>query len=152
MRAIAIAAVTAAALLGADAADMSGHWVLNVKASKWGQRKAPQNVTVDIQHQEPKLKYHGELTPSLEGQPISFSFDGAIDEKEYRVKEDNLERKVVLKREGRNRIRSTTSTDDGKTVQTAVTTISPDGRRMTRDLTLKSPEGTLRWTEVYEKQ
>jgi hypothetical protein len=135
----------------ADAANMSGQWVLNVKESRWGKKKAPQNIVVNIQHQEPKLSYSGELTPTLEGQGTTFSFDGAVDGREYRVKEDDVERKAKIERENDYTIRTTTTSLDGKSVETATTAISRDGKRLTRRITLKSPEGEATWTEVYDK-
>ena len=143
--------VLAPVVLHAAPANMSGHWVLNVKESTWGKKKAPQNITVDIQHQDPKLKYTGELTPTLEGQRTTFTFDGAIDGKEYTLAEDNVQRKVKIERQNDLSVKTTATSMDGKSVETSTTSISRDGKRLTRRITLKAPEGTVTWTEVYDK-
>jgi hypothetical protein len=143
--------VVAPAVLSAAPANMSGHWVVNIKESSWGKKKAPQNIVIDIQHQDPKLKYTGELTPGLEAQRTTFSFDGAIDGKEYTLREDGVERKLKLERQNDFAIKSTATSMDGKSVETATTTLARDGKRLTRRITLKSPEGTATWTEVYDR-
>jgi hypothetical protein len=135
----------------AEAANLGGQWVLNIKESDWGKKKAPQNLVVNVEHQEPKLKYSGELTPSLEGQRVTFTFDGAVDGKEYRVREDNDERKIKVERVNDYTIKTTTTSLDGASTETATITIARDGKRLTRRITLKAPEGEATWTEVYDK-
>jgi hypothetical protein len=147
----ALVAVFAPVALLAAPANMSGHWVLNVKESSWGKKKAPQNIAVDIQHQDPQFKYTGELTPTLEGQRTTFSFDGAVDGKEYTLKEDEVQRKVKIERQNDYTLKTTATSMDGKSVETSTTSISRDGKRLTRRITLKTPEGTATWTEVYDK-
>ncbi|HET8550565.1 MAG TPA: hypothetical protein VFL57_21285 [Bryobacteraceae bacterium] len=143
--------VFAPAGLLAAPANMSGHWVLNIKESKWGKKKAPQNIVIDIQHQDPRLKYTGELTSTLEGQATTFSFDGAIDGQEYTLTEDQVQRKLKVERQNDFTIRTTATSMDGKSVETAATSLSRDGRRLTRRITLRSPEGEATWVEVYDK-
>jgi hypothetical protein len=139
--------------LAADVSNMSGDWVLNTKESKWGQKKrAPQNVTLHIDHNEPKLKYNGDITQDVEGQRHTFTYDGAIDGKEYRVKEDDGERKIVIKRKNGSTIESTLTSLDGNSVETDTTSISSDGKRLTRRVTMKAPEGNASWVEVYDKR
>lgn len=133
-------------------ANMSGHWVLNQKASQWNKKKPPQNITIDIQHNDPKFKYDGTLQQDDEGQTSQFHFDGAIDNKEYTTKQDQVERKIVVKRKNDMSIESTATSMDGKSVETSTTSISRDGKRLTRRITLKAPEGSATWTEVYDKQ
>lgn len=147
-----IAGLCAQAALAADA-NFSGHWVLNIKESSWGQKKKPpHNASVDIHHDGSSYKYNGQIQQSLEGEPVRYSFTGSIDGKEYRVKENDIERKVVINRKGSHSLESTTSSLDGTSTETAVTTISHDGKRLTRRMTLKAPEGAVSWVEVYDKQ
>jgi hypothetical protein len=60
--------------------------------------------------------------------------------------------KIVLKRLDLWTFESVMKSDDGQYVETAKTSLSQDGRAMTRRLDLRSPEGTKSWTEVYEKK
>jgi len=131
---------------------MSGQWVLNTKKSKWGKKKAAQNLVLDIRHQEPKFSYSGELTQDVEGQMSKFSFDGAIDGKEYPVRQDGVERKAVYTRKNKYVIDSKITSMDGRSVEQGTTMISPDGKTLTRTVYLKGPDGEARWTEVYDKQ
>ena len=135
-----------------EVASLNGVWTLNVKESRWpAGRKAPQNVVITIEHQEPKLKYNGEVTLADDGRTSRFSFDGAIDGREYTATEDGGERKVTFRRESDNTIRSTMTSMDGSRVETATNVVSANGKRLTRRITLKTPDETLRWTEVYDK-
>jgi hypothetical protein len=147
----ALVAVLAPVTLAAAPANLSGHWVLNVKESSWGKKKAPENITVDIQHQDPKFKYTGELTPNLEGQRTTFTFDGAIDGKEYTLKEDEVQRKLKIERQNDYTLKTTATSMDGKSIETSTTSISRDGKRLTRRITLKAPDGSATWTEIYDK-
>jgi hypothetical protein len=145
--------LAAPAIAAAAPANLSGTWTLNVKESDWGRgMKAPQNIVIQVQHSEPKLRYQGEITPTLEAQSSTFTFDGAIDEKDYTVKEDNAELKMRFKRDNDYRITSTKTTSDGKTLETAVMVVSHDGKRLTRRITADTREGKKTWTEVYDKQ
>jgi hypothetical protein len=144
--------LTAASLLAADAANVSGTWLLNVKRSRWADKMTPPNgVTLDIQHSEPALKYTGTVNLPNESAPKKFAFDGAIDGKEYTATEDGVERRVAFKRISDRSVESN-STLPGGGKEHAVITISRDGRSMERRLRVTNAERTVEWTEIYEKK
>ena len=73
----------------AQVPDLSGTWQLNVQKSSWGKHPKPTGGTVVIEHHEPAFKYSGAVeiengTETSDGQS-NFSFNGAIDGKEYPV-------------------------------------------------------------------
>ncbi len=136
----------------ADVANMSGNWKLNVKKSKFD-KAAPTNVTLHIEHNEPALKYSGSVTGSQEGQPDTFAFDGAIDEKIYPVKEGaDTGRTIKFKRKSANTVESWSSDRDHISEEYAVTTVSGDGKSLVRTMSVKHKDGTKRnWVEHYDK-
>jgi hypothetical protein len=130
------------ALLAADVADMSGTWVLDVNRSKWHEKQKPNSVRITVEHQEPKLKYQGVATDANDG-TRNFSFDGAIDGKEYNG--------VTITRLSPVSTLSVFKPENG-TSQEITTTVSKDGNHLIRRIQSKGPEGKLIWTEIYDKQ
>lgn len=137
--------------LSAQPGNLTGDWHLNVEKSKWGQMRQPHSVTLHIEHKDPQLHYHGEVTYANEDSR-EFAFDGAFDGKPYEMSRSFGSGKIVLKRLDLWTFESVMKSDDGQYVETAKTSLSQDGRTMTRRLDLRSPEGTKSWTEVYEKK
>jgi hypothetical protein len=107
-------------------------------------------VEIDIQHNEPALKYSGTVTDS-QGGASTFAFDGAVDGKTYQVKEDTGLRSIVIKRVNGSTTSSVSKSADGKVTETTTTTMSRDGKTLTRRIVLQTADGTTRWTEVYER-
>lgn len=138
-------------LCAAQPANLSGNWLLNVSRSKWGNVNKPVLVMLTIEHQEPKLSYHGKVQYANEDER-EFGFSGAIDGKAYPMSRSFGEGEIIIVRVNDRTIESTFRTPDGNTVETARTTLSRDGSVMERRLKLVSPEGTKRWTEVYERR
>lgn len=141
----------AAALFAADAANMSGQWVLSVERSRWNGKPAPQSVTLTVEHLEPKLKYAGKVVDAKEGES-TFAFDGAIDGKEYTMQEGGGQRKAIATRLSPAAARVVYKSMDGKTEEIATTQMSRDGRTLERRVELRTPAGRKRWTEIYEKR
>ncbi len=139
------------ALCAAQPANLSGNWQLNVSRSKWGNVNKPVSVMLTIEHQEPKLSYHGTVQYANEDER-EFGFSGAIDGKPYPMSRSYGEGEIVIVRVDERTIDSTFRTPDGNTVETARTIVSRDGRVLERRLKLVSPEGTKRWTEIYERR
>jgi hypothetical protein len=137
-------------LPAADPGNMSGEWILNIEKSKWGEKHRPQSVQIRIQHDEPALKYTGTVTDAP-GVVTKFDFDGAIDNKEYQITDAGVQRTVRIKRISLLTTSTTITSPDGKITENATTTISQDGKTLTRNIILKTPEGTMKWTEVYDK-
>lgn len=145
------AALLLGALCHAQPANLSGNWQLNVSRSKWGNMNKPVSVILTIEHQEPKLSYHGSVQYANED-VRDFGFSGVIDGKPYPMSRSFGDGEIVIVRVDDRTIDSTFRTPDGNTVETARTTVSRDGRVMERRLKLMSPEGTRKWTEIYERR
>jgi hypothetical protein len=145
--------VCASTLLLADVVDMSGTWVLNVRRSEWGKKTSPTRVDLVIEHNEPSFKYKGTAQTPDESAPSTFEFSGAIDEKEYAVKENRGQRKARFKRTSNNAIEGVYFGPDGKTAEHTTMRLLRDGKTLIRQVRMKLPDGTdTTWTEVYEKQ
>ena len=135
----------------AEVANMSGTWALNVDRSRFGNNPHPSNVALTIQHNEPSFKYSGTVNHPDEGHMIDFNFDGAIDGKEYTVKEDRGDRKTTFRRVNDRVVESRSKWSDGEL--TSRITISSDGRTLERRMEFRDREGKKRdWTEIYEKK
>jgi len=131
-------------------ANLSGSWHLNIEKSRWGSKVKPQSVTLFIEHQEPMLRYRGTVTHVNED-TRDFTFEGAIDGKSYSMVGSGGVGTVVLHRVDANTFESVFRTTDTTCSETARTSRSRDGRLLTRQIRLRTPEGTLTWTEVYER-
>jgi hypothetical protein len=151
IRAWAVAAfLICPAALMAEVANFSGGWQLNVKRSEWGQKPRPNKVVLNIEHSEPKYKYNGKVE-STDGALSTFEFDGAIDGKEYALKDSGATHKCIVRRLSERAISAEVRYADGMTEEFATTRLEPDGKTLTRSIRLKSPQGNVRWREVYER-
>lgn len=151
LRALAVIVCTSGFLF-ADVANMSGKWTLNTKRSEWGNKPSPARVDLVIEHNEPAFKYSGSSQAPDERGPAAFEFSGAIDEKEYPVKEDGGQRKARFKRTSDNTVEGVYIGPDGKTQETTRTIVQRDGKTLVRQVRIKLPDGRVSsWTEVYEK-
>ena len=130
---------------------MSGTWVLNEKRSRFADGMHPGQVTLTIQHDDPKLKYDGSTNNPEEGQNRDFHFDGAIDGKAYVVKQDGGDRNVTFHRTGDRVVESVSNGPAGE-IRSRIT-MSHDGNTLERRMTLHGKDGKTRtWVEVYEKK
>lgn len=139
------------AACGAKAPDLSGKWKLNVQKSKWGKVNKPTSVILEIQHSEPALKYWGRVVDS-DSDGREFSFEGAIDGREYPVIGAFAEGKIVFVRKPGNVVASTFHSNDAMLSETAETSVSADRQALTRRVHLKRPAGELKWTEIYDRR
>jgi hypothetical protein len=133
---------------GADVANLSGTWHLNVERSSWGRKRKPQSVAVTVEHNEPALKYFGTVTDDIEGGGRPFKLEATVDGKEYPYREG----KISIRRIDSHTTVSAYRSDDGTIVENARTTLSKDGRTLTRQIEAKGPDATMKWTEVYERR
>lgn len=140
-----------AGLCGAQPANLSGSWHLNVEKSKWGSVNKPHSVVLAIEHNEPNLHYHGVVVYANE-EDRTFGFSGAFDSKAYPMSRSFGDGEIVLTRIDSVSFDSVFRSADGVTVETTRTTISRDGKTLTRSVKLKSASGTQKWLEVYEKK
>ena len=140
-----------AAIAIAEVANMSGMWVLNPDRSRFGDNPHPSNVSLSIQHNEPAFKYTGTVNHANEGHIIDFNFDGAIDGKEYTVKEDRGDRKTTFRRVNDRVVESHSKWSDGE-LKSRIT-MSSDGRTLERRMEFTDRAGKKRdWVEIYEKK
>jgi hypothetical protein len=129
--------------------DMTGTWQINLQKSDWGSRPRPVSVTLHIQHREPALTYSGMVIYSGED-ARTFAFHGAVDGKAYAMDRSFGTGTAVLHRTDDHTFESVFRTQDGRSVETTRTTISRDGKTLTRSIRLQSNGQTSTSTEVYE--
>ncbi|HWQ52629.1 MAG TPA: hypothetical protein VN442_03020 [Bryobacteraceae bacterium] len=132
-------------------ANLTGTWHLNVAKSHWGSKPKPASVVLQIQHQEPALQYSGTVTEANED-GRSFTFTGAIDGKSYPMTGALGAGTAVLKRVDAATYETVFRSDDGTRKETARTSLSRNGRYLTRRIRLETPGDTKTWTEVYERR
>ena len=133
---------------GQQPRDMTGEWTLDVEGSSWGNAHRPLGVAMSIDHREPMFKYSGSILYTNED-TRQFAFDGRIDGRDYVMERSFGAGRIVIRRLSASSIRSVFRTDDGQYTETAVTTISRDGMRLTRRIHVTGPAGDTHWTECY---
>jgi hypothetical protein len=132
-------------------ANFTGSWHLNVEKSHWGSKPKPQTVTLDIEHHDHLLQYHGTVTHTNED-TRDFSFSGAIDGREYPMVSSLGTGVAVLRLVDATTYESVFRNEDGTRLETARTSLSRDGRHLTRRIRQRTSEGTRTWTEIYERR
>ena len=141
----------ALALYAADKANFSGTWQLNLEKSRWGSKPKPLGVTLVIDHKDPSLEYRGTVRETTEDSR-EFHFQGAIDGKQYPMMASGTAGQGVLRWVNTSTLESEFHSADGKRSETTRTSLSSDGKTLTRSITEKTPEaGTKTWTEVYDR-
>jgi hypothetical protein len=141
----------AAALCPAQDTAFHGNWHLNVEKSHWNETARPVSVVVAIQHNGDEIQYNGSVLYANED-VRTFGFGGAFNGRPYRMSRSYGDGAITLKRVNPLCFDSTFRTDDGLYTEAARTTVTRDLRTMTRKLTLRTPEGTQNWVEIYEKR
>lgn len=136
---------------GAAAEDLSGVWMLNVEKSNWQRMRAPASVDLRIEQAGNVICYEGLVTYTNEDSR-QFSFEGAIDGKEYPAVRSYGSGKLMLRRRDNATLESVFSSADGLYVETSRMVLSPDGKRITRYMRVRTPDGTRTWVEVYERR
>jgi hypothetical protein len=140
-----------ASLCAEQTNNLTGNWQLNVGKSVWGKVPKPVSVMLTVEHNEPQFSYRGAVQYANED-TREFGFSGAFDGKPYPMSRSVGEGKIVLQRTGPRAFESTFTCDCGNYTETATTTLSKDGKTLTRVLRLKAPDGTSVWTEIYERR
>jgi len=143
----AIMVCLAAVVLAAQVPSLTGTWKLNPDKSKWGKKPKPTGVMLTIQHDEPRLTIKGTVADDRE-ESGGFHFDGTIGGPPVSGAEGTLR----VRRIDARTIESAWKSNDGRYSETGRTTLSRDGKELTREVDLKRPEGEMKWTEVYDKQ
>ena len=132
-------------------ANFSGSWYLSVEKSHWGSKPKPFSVVLVIEDKDPALQYRGTVTHVNED-TRDFTFSGAIDGKEYPMVSSIGPGIAVLRRVDANTFESAFRNADGTRLETATTSLSRDGRSLTRKISQKTPEFARTWTEIYERR
>ncbi len=144
----------ACGLLLADSAgpNMSGTWILNAGASKWGKHTRPTSIVIKIEEQGSTFNYSGEVIKPNEEEAREFSFKGALDGKSYPAKGPGGEGTMAFKRIDARTVESLYTSNDKTLREWSRTGISADGKRLTRELRLITPTAKESWTEVYDRR
>jgi hypothetical protein len=133
-------------------ANFSGTWHLDVEKSRWGSKPKPFSVVLVIDHKDPAFHYRGTVTESTQN-TRDFTFDGAIDGKEYPMASAAGPGVAVLRRVDANIIETDFRNQDGTRTENTRTSLSRDGKTLTRTIREKTPEaGTKTWVEIYERR
>ncbi len=136
----------AATLAAATVPNLSGTWKLNAAKSRWGNKPKPTSILLHIRHNEPEISIDGTVADANE-HTDSFQYSGTTDGKERTTPAGT----VSIRRIDPYTFESTWHSSDGRYVERSRTTVSKDGRELTREVDLERPEGRLKWTEVYDK-
>ncbi len=138
--------------VAAQVADFSGTWQLNVEKSRWGKARKPVSVVVNITHKDPVLEYSGAVMDEVAEAARPFHFGGTINGKEYLTSRSYGDGMITLKWETKNTVLGHFKSADGLFVETTRTSLSRDGKTLTRRIRVKGPDTDLSWTEIYEKK
>ena len=128
-----------------------GTWKLNITKSSWGKIPQPKESTlVVLQDDAMGLKWTGSGV-SAEGDSFSFSFEGAVDGKDYPITSPNKEAMRGFTRAYSNLDSALHAVDkrDGSVIQTSTTTVSNDRQTMT--IKFVRDDSATTWTEVLDR-
>ena len=146
MTLIAILLVAAQAASVGSKPDFSGQWVLNASESDFGLIPPPQCRGLKLSHREPEVIVE-ETAPGGEpcGQTTRYTTDGTP----VTYTANNVRRRARLTWNGNALVIDRTD-DDGVKMRIE-TTLSTDGRKLTRAFDVESPQGATTWTYIYER-
>jgi hypothetical protein len=130
--------------------NLTGTWTLDIERSEWGDIRKPVRVVVNVAHEEPALRYLGEVLYA-DGETREFSFVGALDGKPYPGVRSYGEGQIQIRRLNARTIESIFTSNDRRFIETANTAISQDGKTLIRKIRVRNAEGESRWTEIYLK-
>jgi len=153
--AVFVCAVMCAALIfsvAAKAADsQSGTWKLNVAKSSYSPGPTPKSLTLTVVADEKSLKIHSEGVDG-EGKPTKVDFTANFDGKDYPATGIAAGDMVSVERVDANTIRVSMK-KDGKTLMTATSVVSADGKTRTTTFVGKNGAGQdVKNVAVYDKQ
>jgi hypothetical protein len=138
------------AVLAADKPDFSGNWKLNVEKSDFGPMPKPEKADFAIVHKEPELKVKttavssmGEVTNDVRILTDGTAFTNTMHGQEV---------KGTAKWDGKTLVVTQTLEMQG----TAITfvqkwTLSDDGKSITQDLNISTPQGEVTQKAILDK-
>lgn len=148
--ALAVLSLSVSTAAGA-VASLSGNWRLNLERSSWGTRPKPISVTLSVDHNEPVLTYSGVVVYSGED-ARPFTFAGSIDGQTYPMDRSFGAGTAVVRRINALTIESVFRTPDGRCRETARTSITADGKVLTRRIRMETDGVVSVSTEVYTRE
>ncbi len=141
----------ATVVFAAGKPDFTGEWTLNAARSDFGPMPAPEKMVRKIDHRDPDLR----ITTILAGQGSERTNESAYktDGSESVNRSGQSETRSVVKWEGSNLAFATKREIQGRSIeQNERWTLSEDGKTLTVDGNLKSPQGELPLKMVLEKR
>jgi len=140
-----LVAAQAAASVGSKP-DFSGQWVLNASESDFGLIPPPQCRGLKLSHREPEVIVE-ETGPGGEpcGQTTRYTTDGTL----VTYLANDMRRRARLTWSGNALVID--RTDDEGVKMRIETTLSADGRKITRAFDVESPQGATSWSYVYNR-
>ena len=123
--------------------DFSGQWVLNASESDFGLIPPPQCRGLKLSHREPEVIVEETGTGGEPcGQAIRYTTDGTL----VTYMANTVRRRARMTWSGNALVID--RTDDEGVKMRIETTLSADGRKMTRAFDVESPQGATTWTYV----
>lgn len=131
--------------------NLSGNWKLNVEKSEFGPIPAPSSMTVKIKHDEPKITMS--VTQSGAQGDMSYDANYTTDGKESTNTIGPMDAKSKAHWEGDDLVVETKIDAGGsEIVIKGKYTLSEDGKTITNNSHLTTPQGELDLKQVMEKQ
>ena len=145
-----VAALATVALAQAKP-NFSGEWKLNVEKSNFGPMPAPEKMSMKIDHKDPSMK----VSQSQSGPQGDMTFDASYstDGKETSNTFGPMTAKSTAKWEGETLVIDTKlETGGGELTIKGKWTLSADGKQMTNNSHIVSPQGEIDVVYVLDKQ
>lgn len=151
MRALCLFLVSIAVLAGAgNKPDFSGIWKLNAAKSEFGKSPAPQSLTSRIEHHDPDLAVHSEITGPQGSYATDYKWVTDGRENVNTVRGNEIRATVVWN--GRTLASNAKTTVNGATLTIVdLWTLSEDGQTLTISRTVQGPQGSAEQKYVYDK-
>lgn len=132
---------------GASKPDFSGQWVINAAESDFGLIPPPQCRGLKVSHREPELTSE-ETRPA--GEPCGLTLRYATDGTPITYTANEAKQTARLTWAG-NALVIERSSNDGVMMRIEAT-LSADGKKLTREFSVDSPQGSTTWTYVYDRR
>lgn len=151
MRAFCVALISVSLLAAAgNKPNFSGVWKLNPAKSEFGQAPAPQSLVSHIEHHDPELKVHSEITGPQGTYTTDYKWITDGRENVNSVRGNEVRATVVWN--GRTLASNAKTTVNGATLTIVdLWTLSEDGQTLTISRTVQGPQGTAEQKYVYDK-
>jgi hypothetical protein len=143
--ALLLVAVQATASAGSKP-DFSGQWVLNASESDFGLIPQPQCRGLKLSHREPELLIE-ETRPN--GEPCGRTTRYTTDGTPVTYMANEVRQRARLTWRGTTLVIDRTG-EDGVEMRIE-STLSTDGKQITRAFSVESPQGATSWTYVYDR-